>query len=196
MKLYLVLILVAILAAIYLGNCYNRLLTRRANLRSVFSRLDQELRAKYDLVIKVTEECRLCFPLENQIATEMSDSRHAASAACRNALSDLGKPGAIDKLSAADCELDHILSRISDLPKTAGSSSPPTPLDLAIAEALEGTSRIASLRQSYNEESRSYNEERERFPALLFATIMRLGPASPWVSPALIKESSPVPLHA
>jgi LemA protein len=165
-------------AALILIWVYNRLVTLRNRYVNALSQIDVQLKRRFDLVPNLVEAARAYLTHERSILEEITRLRaQALGWPAQNPRAQKAPPTEIIgndmALSQAVGSLTAVLEAYPNL--KADKTISDLMEDLASAE-----NRVAFARQAYNDAAMLYNQARETFPAVMFASMMGFGQAWFW----------------
>jgi len=142
MKVFLPIIIIVIIIAVFLVGNYNNLVTLKQGVSAAESNIDTQLQRRSDLIPNLVNTVKGYATQEKEIFTEIADARAKLAGATN-----------ISDQAAADTELSNALSRL-------------------LVVQLEGTeNRIAIARQDYNTVVTEYNTKILRFPTNIIASL-------------------------
>ena len=167
MGLILSLLLVAV--ATWVGAVYNRLVALRNRWRNAFAQIDVQLKRRHDLVPNLVETAKGYLTHERQTLEAVVQARTAAVGARDAAAASPGDAAAMLGLAGAEAALGGALGRLMAVVEAYPELKADEPM-ARLADELAGTENaIASARQAYNDEVTGYNDQVEKFPGNLVA---------------------------
>ncbi|MBE6061702.1 MAG: LemA family protein [Clostridium sulfidigenes] len=160
MKVFLPIIIIVIIIAVFLVGNYNNLVTLKQGVSAAESNIDTQLQRRSDLIPNLVNTVKGYATQEKEIFTEIADARAKLAGATN-----------ISDQAAADTELSNALSRllvvVENYPDLKSNQNF---LDLSVQ--LEGTeNRITIARQDYNNVVTNYNTKILRFPTNIIASL-------------------------
>jgi LemA protein len=177
---FIVLAIIFICLAIIIMVVYNRLVVLRNRYSNAFSQIDVQLKRRYDLIPNLVETAKAYLQHEHDTLEAVIKARQSAVWARQSAGGDPKQTAAIKRLELADQTLsgamNTLLATIENYPdlKANGTISD-------LMEDLRSTeNRIGYARQAYNDAVMEFNQSREMFPAVLFASIFGFTTADHW----------------
>ena len=159
---------------------YNRLVVLRNRFANAFAQIDVQLRRRYDLVPNLVESAKGYLAHERQTLEDVVKARDKAAGARLSASGDPSQVGALAILGRADLDLSGALGRLAAVVE----SYPDLKADRVVRELMEDLrsteNRVGFARQAYNDAVMEFNQAREMFPAVLFASLFGFSPAVSW----------------
>lgn len=193
MGLILSLLLVAV--ATWVGTVYNRLVALRNGWRNAFAQIDVQLKRRHDLIPNLVETAKGYLEHERETLETVVQARAAAVGARDAAAASPGNARAMQGLAGAEAALGGALGRLMALVE----AYPELKADAAMAQLSEELSRtedrIAAARQAYNDEVTGYNDKVEQFPGNLVANTFGFARAEPLASTASRQERLAPPVR-
>jgi LemA protein len=172
------LLLVLGLVAIMVIWIYNRLVTLRNRLINALSQIDVQLKRRYDLVPNLVESTRAYLVHEKTTLEEMARLRGLGTGQINKNPREQKNPPT--EAIQNDLALSQAMGRFTAVVE----SYPELKANQTIADLMEDLSsvenRVAYARQAYNDAVMEYNQTREMFPAVLFASKMGFERAWLW----------------
>ena len=167
MGLILSLLLVAV--ATWVGATYNRLVALRNGWRNAFAQIDVQLKRRHDLVPNLVETAKGYLTHERETLESVVRARSAAVGARDAAAAAPGEPRAIQGLAGAEAELGNALGRLMAVVEAYPELKADESMSRLAAELTGTEDAIASARRAYNDEVTGYNVRVEQFPGNLVA---------------------------
>jgi len=159
---------VVLAALLLLGGCstYNGLVGKQQAVKNEFSNVDVQLQRRADLIPNLVNTVKGYAQHEEKVFSDIADAR-----------SRLLSAKTIDEKADANAQVSSTLGRLLAL----SESYPNLKADqqfLRLQDELAGTeNRIAVARRDYNAKVLDYNTSRQRFPTVVFASVMGFTPA-------------------
>ncbi|MEQ1872445.1 MAG: LemA family protein [Ilumatobacteraceae bacterium] len=158
-----ILIGVVAVVVLYVIVVYNGLIRSRNQVDNAWSQIDVQLKRRIDLIPNLIETVKGYAAHEKSTLEAVINARNAAIAA----------PGTPAGQAAADNILTGALKNLFALSE-AYPDLKANQNFLALQEELTATEgRVAYSRQFYNDSVLSYNNKRQAFPAVIFASILK-----------------------
>jgi LemA protein len=168
------LVLIALIAV----GIYNGLVSRRNRYKNAFAQIDVQLKRRYDLIPNLVEIARGYLKHERETLEAVIRARNTAVLASQSAARLPGDANAMSALASAEGQLSTGLGRLMVL----AESYPELKADVQMRELTEELTstenKVAFARQAYNDAVTEYNNARETFPGVLFATPFKFAAAS------------------
>jgi LemA protein len=155
-------------ALLLLGGCstYNGLVGKQQAVKNEFSNVDVQLQRRADLIPNLVNTVKGYTQHEEKVFSEIADAR-----------SRLLNAKTVDEKADANTQVSGALGRLLAL----SESYPNLKADqqfLRLQDELAGTeNRISVSRRDYNAKVLDYNTSRQRFPTVVFASVMGFTPA-------------------
>ena len=159
---------VVLAALLLMGGCstYNGLVGKQQTVKNEFSNVDVQLQRRADLIPNLVNTVKGYTKHEEQVFSEIADARSRLL----NAKTVDEKPDANAQVSSA---LGRLLVLTENYPNLKADQQ-----FLKLQDELAGTeNRIAVARRDYNAKVLDYNTSRQRFPTVIFASVMGFQPA-------------------
>lgn len=153
-----IVIVVAVLIALYLVSLYNNLVKLRNNRENAFSNIDVQLKQRYDLIPQLVATVKGYATHEKELLQKVTEARSAAVGA--TTIND--KVQADNVLSSALSGLRISLEAYPDLKANANFMQ-------LQAEISDIENKLAATRRFFNSTTRELNNAVETFPSNLFA---------------------------
>lgn len=153
-----IVIVVAVLIALYLVSLYNNLVKLRNNRENAFSNIDVQLKQRYDLIPQLVATVKGYATHEKELLQKVTEARSAAVGA--TTIND--KVQADNVLSSALSGLRVSLEAYPDLKANANFMQ-------LQAEISDIENKLAATRRFFNSTTRELNNAVETFPSNLFA---------------------------
>lgn len=155
-------------ALLLLGGCstYNGLVGKQQTVKNEFSNVDVQLQRRADLIPNLVNTVKGYTKHEEQVFSEIADAR-----------SRLLNAKTVDEKSEANAQVSGALGRLLVLSENYPNLKADQQF-LKLQDELSGTeNRIAVARRDYNAKVLDYNTSRQRFPTVVFASVLGFQPA-------------------
>jgi len=162
MTLWIILAIAAVVV-LYVIVVYNGLIRSRNQVDNAWSQIDVQLKRRIDLIPNLIETVKGYAAHEKSTLEAVINARNAAIAA---PATPAGQAIADNMLTGALKQLFALSEAYPDLKANQNF--------LALQEELTATEgRVAYSRQFYNDSVLSYNNKRQAFPAVIFASMLK-----------------------
>jgi LemA protein len=155
-------------ALLLLGGCstYNGLVGKQQAVKNEFSNVDVQLQRRADLIPNLVNTVKGYAQHEEKVFSEIADAR-----------SRLLNAKTIDEKADANAQVSGALGRLLVLSENYPNLKADQQF-LRLQDELAGTeNRISVSRRDYNAKVLDYNTSRQRFPTVVFASVMGFTPA-------------------
>lgn len=161
----LVILALIVVAGLVAVSIYNRLVAARNAVDSAWANIDVALTRRADLIPNLVETVKGYMNHEAETLKAVTEARsalHSASSPAEAAAADIMLTQALGRLFA-------VAEAYPDLKASANFTQ-------LQSELAETENIIAGARQTYNAETMRYNTYREKFPAILLASLFGFSP--------------------
>jgi LemA protein len=172
-----VLIVVAILLALFAIGEYNGLVTLRNRFKNAFAQIDVQLKRRYDLIPNLVETAKGYMKHESGTLEAVTQARNLAQTAGTRAASNPGDPQSMKDLAGAEAGLTGALGRLLAVAEAYPELKANQNMMQLTEELTSTENKVAFARQAYNDSVMAYNTKREVFPTNIVAGIFQFGPA-------------------
>ena len=164
--LFLVLIAVVALLAVWIIASYNRLVSMRNQTLNGWRQIDVQLKRRHDLIPNLVNAVRGSMDFERDTLTAVMEARSRA-------LTATGPADAAQKEGQLSQALGRLLAVAENYPTLKSNDSVKM-----LQEELSGTeNKVGFARQFYNDIATKFNTAQQVFPANLFAAAFGFKPA-------------------
>jgi LemA protein len=164
-----VLLLLAIILAVFVIGVYNKLVTMRNRYKNAYAQIDVQLKRRYDLIPNLVETAKGYMAHERGTLEAVTAARNIAYAASKAAASNPGDATAMKNLTAAESGLGGTLSRLMMVSEQYPDLKANQNMMQLTEELTSTENKISFARQAYNDAVMTYNTDREVFPSNLIA---------------------------
>lgn len=165
---------------LFIWNVYNGLVVARNRYKNAFSQIDVQLKRRYDLIPNLVEVAKGYMKHESETLEAVIAARNTAISAQKAASANPGDPDAMKNLAQSESALGGTLSRLLMVSEAYPDLKANENM-LSLQEELTSTeNKVTFARQGYNDTVTSYNNAREVFPAVLFASSLGFHQAELW----------------
>ena len=145
---------------------YNSLVALRERYKNAFSQIEVQLKRRYDLIPNLVETAKGYMKHESETLENVIKARNAAFGAMQAASAEAmkGLNGAESALAGAMSKFNVVMEAYPDLKANENM--------MQVSEELTSTeNKVAFARQGYNDAVTSYKVARQKFPAVILATM-------------------------
>jgi LemA protein len=187
-----ILIAVGLVILFWGVGAYKRLVRLQNKVRNAFSKLDGQLKRRYDLVPNLVETARGYMKHERETLEAVIAVRNEAVAANSKAAADPADAGAMRQMATAEEMLSATLGKMLVLSESYPELKANENMMQLVEELTAAESRIAFARQTYNDGVTQYNTSRAQFPGSIIAVTFAFKPAELLQSTEPREERKPV----
>lgn len=173
------LVILGILAFLAIG-IYNGLVRSRNEMKNAFAQIDVQLKRRHDLVPNLVESAKAVMGHERETLVAVIQARNQALPALQAASARPDDGVAVQKLGAAEAALSNALGRFFALAESYPALKAQEAVGALMEELSSTENRIGFARQAFNDAVMGYNNRRETFPAMFFATGLGFKEAALW----------------
>lgn len=169
--LLIIILVVAILLALWGVGIYNRLVQLRNQVNNAWSQIDVQLQRRYDLIPNLVEAVKGYMTYEKGTLEAVISARNQAQQA-RSQIEQSGGPTAssIKDLAVADAAVRGAVTNIMALAENYPQLRASENMQQLQEELSSTENKVAFARQAYNDNVMLYNTSQQVFPAVLLAT--------------------------
>lgn len=155
----------------YGAGIYNTLVALAERYKNAFSQIEVQLKRRYDLIPNLVETAKGYMKHESETLENVIKARNAAATAMEAASSAPGNPDAMKGLVGAESALAGAMSRFNVVMEAYPDLKANQNM-MQVSEELTSTeNKVAFARQGYNDAVTNYNVARQKFPAVIFASM-------------------------
>ncbi len=171
MDISLIVILVIIVALIlYVISIYNNLVSLRNRFENAFAQIEVQLKRRYDLIPNLIETAKGYMKHERETLEAVVNARNGASAMLDAARANPSSEEALNNLTQAESQLNSSMGKFNLLVEAYPDIKANENM-MQLSEELTTTeNKVAFSRQAFNDAVTAYNEYRQSFPPIFFAT--------------------------
>src|SRR5687767_10743066 len=171
-----ILLVVAVLIAIFFVSIYNKLVGGRNAYKNAFAQIDVQLTRRHDLIPNLVETAKGYMKHERETLEAVITARNAAVSGLKNAAANPGDPNAVQQLAGAENALTGALGRMFALAEAYPDLKANQNM-MQVSEELTSTeNKVAFARQAFNDAVMTYNNAREMFPNSIVAGMFAFSP--------------------
>lgn len=178
MFIFLILLGLVIVFAVWAMSVYNRLVTSRNAWRNAFAQIDVQLQRRFDLIPNLVETAKGYLRHERDTLEAVIAARSAALTGLAAAKSHPGDPAAMQQLASAQGQLDGALGRLLAVAEAYPDLKANQNMMQLTEELTSTENKVAFARQAYNDSVMAYNNRREVFPSSVIAGMFQFAPAA------------------
>lgn len=164
-----VLLVVAIIIALWVVGIYNSLVTLRNRFKNAFAQIDVQLKRRYDLIPNLVETAKAYLKHESETLEAVIKARNIAAAAAEAAAANPANGQAVQNLMGAEAGLSGALSKLMMVSEAYPDLKANQNMSELSEELTSTENKVAFARQSFNDSVMLYNTKRETFPTVIFA---------------------------
>jgi LemA protein len=164
-----VLLVVAIIIALWVVGIYNSLVTLRNRFKNAFAQIDVQLKRRYDLIPNLVETAKAYLKHESETLEAVIKARNIAAAAAEAAAANPANGQAVQNLMGAEAGLTGALSKLMMVSEAYPDLKANQNMSELSEELTATENKVAFSRQAFNDSVMVYNTKRETFPTVIFA---------------------------
>lgn len=178
MVVLLIIVVLAVVAALWAVGIYNGLITGRNAFKNAFAQIDVQLTRRHDLIPNLVEVAKTYMAHERETLEAVTRARAAAVSGLAAAKANPGDAAAMQQLAAAEQGLGGALGRLMVVSEQYPDLKANQNM-MQLSEELSSTeNRIAFARQAFNDAVMAFNNKREVFPSNIVAGMFNFAAAS------------------
>jgi LemA protein len=158
-----------VLALLWVGGMYNRLVAYKNRFKAAFSQIDVQLVRRHDLIPNLVETAKGYLAHEKETLESVIKARNSAVAANSLVAKNPGDPLAMAGLISAEAGVSGALGRLFAVAEAYPDLKANQNMLALQAELSNTEDKLAVSRNSYNSAVATYNIARETFPGVLVA---------------------------
>ena len=178
MTVFLILLAVLVLGAVWGLGVYNGLVRSRNGYRNAFAQIDVQLQRRFDLIPNLVETAKGYMAHERDTLEAVVAARNAAQSGLAAAKAEPGNPEAMAALAAAQGQLNAGLGRLLAVAEAYPELKANQNMMQLTEELTSTENKVAFARQAFNDAVMAYNNAREVFPASAIAGSFGFEPAA------------------
>lgn len=163
---------VVLLLAFYAVGVYNRLVRLRETAKGAFAQIDVQLERRHDLIPNLVQTAKGFMAHEAGTLEAVIAARASATQMRIEVNGDPSNVEAMQKLGQSESSLGGALGRLL----ATAEAYPEIKADRQMSELMEELrtteNKISFARQSFNDQVRRYQEYKQTFPPVLFASAL------------------------
>jgi LemA protein len=166
---------IALVAVLFIGKIYNRLVTLRNRYKNGFAQIEVQLKRRYDLIPNLVKTAKGYMKHERGTLEAVIKARNEAVNQLQGAAVNPGDPKAMKGLVGAESALTGAVGKLFALAEAYPDLKANQNM-IALQEELTSTeNKVAFSRQAFNDAVTLYNTYRQTFPPILFAAVLGHG---------------------
>lgn len=178
MMVLLIIVVLAVVAAMWAVGIYNGLITGRNAFKNAFAQIDVQLTRRHDLIPNLVEVAKGYMSHERETLEAVIQARAAAVSGLAAAKANPGDAAAMQQLATAEQGLGGALGRLMVVSEQYPDLKANQNM-MQLSEELTSTeNRIAFARQAFNDAVMAFNNRREVFPSNIVAGMFNFAAAS------------------
>ena len=164
-----VLLVVAIIIALWVVGIYNSFVTLRNRFKNAFAQIDVQLKRRYDLIPNLVETAKAYLKHESETLEAVIKARNIAAAAAEAAAANPANGQAVQNLMGAEAGLTGALSKLMMVSEAYPDLKANQNMSELSEELTATENKVAFSRQAFNDSVMVYNTRRETFPTVILA---------------------------
>lgn len=175
------LLLIALVALVaFVAVYYNRLVALRNQHLNALSQIDVQLQRRHELIPNLVETARAYMSHESETLQAVTEARNTAESRRQDAAAEPGSASALGALASAEGVLGSAMGRLNVVMEAYPELKADERLRDLHEELAHTENRVGFSRQAYSDAIMRYNTEREQFPAVLIAGMLRFKEGAPF----------------
>jgi len=171
-----VLLVVAVVAALWMIGAYNGLISLKNQTVNAFKQIDVQLKRRHDLIPNLVNAVKGAMDFERSTLEAVIQARNQAVKVNASG----GGPEAMKQISQAENVLSGALSRLLVTVERYPQLKATGNIGQLQEELTSTENKIAFSRQLYNDTATQYNTKQQQFPTTLVAGMAKASPADLW----------------
>lgn len=165
-----ILLVVGAALVLYVISIYNNLVTFKNRYENGFAQIEVQLKRRYDLIPNLVETAKAYMAHERETLEAVIAARNSALAGLKAAAENPGSAAALAQLGGAEGALSSALGRLNVVMEAYPDLKANQNM-MQVSEELTSTeNRVAFARQGFNDSVTAYNNYRQSFPPVFFAS--------------------------
>lgn len=155
---------------IYVISIYNRLVTLKNRYLNAFSQIEVQLKRRYDLIPNLVETARAYMTHERETLDAVTSARNDAATILKGISDGTIGGDAMEQLAGAENTLQAALGKLNVTMEAYPELKASENMQQLSEELINTENRVAFARQGYNDSVMAYNNYRQSFPPVFFAS--------------------------
>jgi LemA protein len=156
---------------------YNKLVQLRNRFQNAFAQIDVQLKRRHDLIPNLVETAKGYLKHEKETLENVIMARNQAAGAREAAAAHPESASKMKNLRASEGALAGALTGFFALSEAYPDLKANQNMIQLTEELTSTENKISFARQAFNDAVMRYNTDREQFPAVLFADVLKFEPA-------------------
>lgn len=164
MTTFIILLVIAVVAALFFIGIYNKLVALKNRYENAFAQIEVQLKRRYDLIPNLVETAKGYIKHERETLEAVIAARNAAANGLAAAASDPGNAKLMQDFAGMEGALGSALGKLSVVVEAYPDLKANENM-MQVSEELTSTeNKVAFSRQSFNDSVMAYNVYKQSFP--------------------------------
>lgn len=172
-----VFVLLGLGLVLYAIGVYNKLVQLRNRFKNAFAQIDVQLKRRHDLIPNLVETAKGYLKHEKETLENVIMARNQAAGAREAAAAHPESASKMKNLGASEGALAGALTGFFALSEAYPDLKANQNMMQLTEELTSTENKISFARQAFNDTVMRYNTDREQFPAIVFAGVLKFDPA-------------------